>query len=295
MGAALVQRATAIYENDTSKTATFSSDVTTGNAIIVFVFMTDGAAPIGTPTDSGSNTYSAAGAMADYSERISRVFYALNVTGGSSFAVTVANTGAGYGGIIAEEVSGLTLTDALDKYAQNYQENVATDANAITSGSVTTTTNGQYVFGATHQGNNLAHQPGIGTGFTGYYLYDSGVDATVEYLVQSSAGSVAATFTSGDATRDWITHIATFKAASAAQFARPASTVAAGNWDGFISGVDQNDSSNLDNYIDEETASDTDSIRSATSPSDDTCTVTLSSISTPDVGTVTMRVRCRTL
>jgi hypothetical protein len=81
----------------------------------------------------------------------------------------------------------------------------------------------------------------------------------------------------------------------AAQFARPASTVAAGNWDGFISGVDQNDSSNLDNYIDEETASDTDSIRSAASPSDDTCTVTLSSISTPDVGTVTMRVRCRTL
>lgn len=82
---------------------------------------------------------------------------------------------------------------------------------------------------------------------------------------------------------------------SASQFARPSSVVAAGNWDGFIGGVDQNDAANLDNYIDETSADDNDSIRSGTTPTDDTATIGLSAIDTPQAGTVTMRIRARFL
>ena len=84
--------------------------------------------------------------------------------------------------------------------------------------------------------------------------------------------------------------IGAFEYLSTAQYARPNSDVADGNW------LNQA-SSNVNLYasIDEETANDTDYIRSGSSPSDDTCTVGLSSISTPAAGTVTMRVRARFL
>jgi hypothetical protein len=72
------------------------------------------------------------------------------------------------------------------------------------------------------------------------------------------------------------------------QFARPSSDVADGNW---LNASSSN--TNLYASIDEETAADADYIRSGATPSSDTCTVGLSSISTPESGTVTMRIRAR--
>jgi hypothetical protein len=81
-----------------------------------------------------------------------------------------------------------------------------------------------------------------------------------------------------------------YVAAVTGQFARPSSDVADGNW------LNESASNtNLYASIDETTASDADYIRSGSSPTDDTCTVGLSAISTPDAGTVTMRIRARFL
>lgn len=78
------------------------------------------------------------------------------------------------------------------------------------------------------------------------------------------------------------------RAAASGQFARPSSDVADGNW---LNEASSN--TNLYASIDETSYSDSDYIRSGASPSNDTCTVGLSSISTPDTGTVTMRIRAR--
>jgi hypothetical protein len=77
-------------------------------------------------------------------------------------------------------------------------------------------------------------------------------------------------------------------AAPTGQFARPSSDVADGNWKNSEAVPDNVD---LFEYINEETASDTDYIVSGAAPTDDTCTVGLSPITTPQAGTVTMRIR----
>jgi hypothetical protein len=76
--------------------------------------------------------------------------------------------------------------------------------------------------------------------------------------------------------------------AATAAFARPSSDVAGGNW------LNEADSgTNLYASIDEETANDTDYIISGATPTDDACTIKLSNVTTPQSGTVTMRVRAK--
>ena len=76
--------------------------------------------------------------------------------------------------------------------------------------------------------------------------------------------------------------------AATGQFARPAADRTDGNW------VSQVPSSlNLYQSIDETSYSDADYIRSGATPSNDTCTIDLSSIATPQAGTVTLRIRTR--
>jgi len=80
------------------------------------------------------------------------------------------------------------------------------------------------------------------------------------------------------------------------QFARPSAYVADGNW---LNQNSRNHSTapaeDLYASIDEVTASDADYIRSGTAPTNDTCTVSLGTIATPDAGTVTIRIRGRFL
>lgn len=110
--------------------------------------------------------------------------------------------------IIVHEVSGTPTTTPEDQHACNPQTNPGTGTDAITSGAVITTSNGQYIYGATYANGGVASTPG--TGFT------QGENTTTqesEYLIQTSAGSIAATFTGANG--NWITCIVTLKDASA--------------------------------------------------------------------------------
>lgn len=218
MAAAHVQSAQGSYGGSTSATATFGSNVTTGNLIVVFVDVNSVTATINTPTDTGGNTYTALDTTTGLNSR-TKGFYAKNVTGGSSFGVT-ATLGAGaFGSISVHEASGLDTTAPLDQHVGNAQTSVATTTDAVTSTAVTTTTAGQYIAGRTTQDNVEGITVTQGTGYTaGQTTNNGGQSGKTEYQIQSSAGSIAATFTSATASKNWVTQIATFKAASAGGF-----------------------------------------------------------------------------
>ena len=116
----------------------------------------------------------------------------------------------GYHNIIAHEISGW---NTLDQHRINPQSAPGTGANAVTSGNVTTTTNGQYIFGATIQDDfgPIAITPG--TGFTERESTDAD-NATVpqdsEDRIQATAGNIAATFTQ-NVNKDICTCMMTFK------------------------------------------------------------------------------------
>ena len=217
--AAHVRTATpGLYADTATATATFSGSTSAGGLIVVGVIVTDGATVIGTPTDTALNTYTAIGA-ADLigGATRSRLFYAKNVTGGTNIAVTAVLVGTAYGSIIAHEASGLDTTAPLDQEAQNAQTAVATTTNAVTSSADTTTANGEYIFGMTTDETFGNPTQTSGTGFTtgSNSSNDNGVVASSEYQVQTSAGSIAATFTHS-VVGDTVTLMATFKAAGGA-------------------------------------------------------------------------------
>lgn len=146
----------------------------------------------------------------------------------------------------------------------------------------------------------------VGTQVTGGATYTAGADFTLvdgdlesmggieEYITSGTLTTYTAHLTSSSAAAHFVLAAAfKYTAPASGQFARPASDVADGNW------LNQA-SSNVNLYasIDETTAGgagDDDYIRSGASPSNDTCTVGLSSIGTPQAGPVTLRIRTRFL
>ena len=73
-----------------------------------------------------------------------------------------------------------------------------------------------HIAGATLNTSFTSPDGAVGTGYTlGQTGDDNGFWGRSEHRIQTSAGSIAATFTAGTAGEDWLTHIATFKAAAA--------------------------------------------------------------------------------
>jgi hypothetical protein len=90
----------------------------------------------------------------------------------------------------------------------------------------------------------------------------------------------------GDTVSTWDIGAFNYSDAGVGQFARPASTEAAGNWT-------YTGAASLHAALSETTASDSEYATSAASPSNDTMTLGLSSIAAPTSGTCTLRVRAR--
>lgn len=106
---------------------------------------------------------------------------------------------------IQHEVSGVNYTTPVDQTASNVQTNPS-GTDSLTSGAVTTTENGEYIFGATHPDVSTT-APTAGTGFT---IAVTSTTRSSEYQIQSSAGSIAATFTP-NSTVEWATAIITLR------------------------------------------------------------------------------------
>jgi hypothetical protein len=138
------------------------------------------------------------------------IYYKENCTGGDE-TVTLTTSGFPVIALALHEFSGMLTSGALDQADLiNSGGTTSTDGNA--SPSVVTTTDGQLIFGVAHEtsGTGTTYTPG--TGFTGA---ENGVDANsfhnrTEYLTQSVAGSIQATFTAST-TDNSIIGVATFK------------------------------------------------------------------------------------
>ena len=215
---AYVQSASISSDGTTSTTVavTFGSNVTAGNLIALFVVFNSGANIIDTVADSLGNTYVLADTAVGFAGDSHATYYAKNITGGACTVTVTLTASVGYRSLVVHEASGLDTTAPLDQHVINTQTTPGTGANAVTSGSVTTTTDGQYIFGATHV-NNVGAGVTVtpGTGLTGRESIDGGADSAPlesEDLIQTSAGAIAATFTQS-VDNNVTTAIMTFKAA----------------------------------------------------------------------------------
>lgn len=207
MAITFVQSPTAATgSSGTTLALAFGSNVTAGSMLCAHIYANHGVSGV---ADSRSQTYTAAVSVTDGSTFTLATYYFLNTTGGAC-TVTVTFAGAiTYASLQVAEYSGIATSAALDKFASNSQTAPGTGANAITSGSVTPTTNGQLILGWTTALTVGAGTVSAGTGFTGRVNVFG--DTLFEDQVQGAAGAIAATFTGTNAASNYTTLISTYK------------------------------------------------------------------------------------
>lgn len=225
MAAAFVQSKSAT--NDASATTlpvTFTSNVAAGNLIVVAVHWgVTASEALTSVTDGLGNTYTEIGncrrfdaSGGDGTGFEITMYYAKNIAGGACTVTANYPAARSFRRIFVMEGSGLDTAAPLDQSTGQAQAAPGTGANAVTSGSVTTVANGEWIVGTTTSDTG-ANTPSGGTGFTRREAVGFGA---IEEQVQAVAGSIAATFTFGAADRA-VTSVATFKAAAAATHSLP--------------------------------------------------------------------------
>lgn len=212
MAIAYVQApAAATVFSGTTIALAFDSNVTAGSMLCAHIYANHGISGV---ADSRSQNYTSAVSVTDGATYSLATYYFLNTTGGAC-TVTVTFAGAvTYASLQIAEYSGVATSAALDKTTSNSQTDPGTGANAITSTSVTTVTNGQLILGWTSALVVGAGTVSAGTGFTGRVNVFG--DTLFEDQIQGTAGAIAATFTTNLSTADHITLISTFKEVAAA-------------------------------------------------------------------------------
>lgn len=188
----------------------FGSNVTAGSLLTCHVYANHG---ISTVADSLTQTFTSAVNVTDGATFSLATFYFANSAAGAD-TVTVTFAGAvTYASLQCAEYSGVATSSPLDQFTSNNQTTPGTGSNAITSGNVTTTTNGQLIVGWTTAFTVGAGTVSAGTGYTGRTNVFG--DTIFEDQVQASAGVIAATFTTTSATSNYLTIITTYKAPAA--------------------------------------------------------------------------------
>lgn len=117
--------------------------------------------------------------------------------------------------IIAEDYSGVMTSNPIDGHTIQEQLTPGTGTDAISSGNITTTANGDLIFGGVTDFTGATNTYTQGTNYTLRSNASASTLATAaEDRIQSSAGSIAATFTQSTADHT-VTIVMAFKAAIA--------------------------------------------------------------------------------
>ncbi len=177
----------------------FTSNNTAGNFLIV---AGSAARPAGTLSisDTLGNSYSTAfGPVTDTTQDVAIYIWYVPICKGGANTVTITPSGTAALEIHVSEWSGIATVSPVDQTAS-----ATGTGTSVSSGAMTTTMNGELVFGYGWVFNTAS----AGTGFTPISLINGDLD---EYQVQGTAGSVAATFTQTSGT--WFALMATFKPA----------------------------------------------------------------------------------
>lgn len=205
---AYIQSNAAYTSSGTSYGLAYSSNVTAGSLLVSCIHAGAGITSV---TDTLGNSWAAATNLTDNSTYSLAMFYAYSPSGGAN-TVTVNFTGSvGYAHQVIGEWSGVASSSPLDKSTGQFQATPGTGSNAVTSGTVTTTTNGQLIVGCANSDPYVSGQLSAGTGFDiRQQLFG---DHPMEDDVQATAGNIAATFTTNQAGGSYTTLVGTFKAA----------------------------------------------------------------------------------
>lgn len=204
----------------TTNPCTFVSTVTSGNLVVCFGILSPGTTETVTFTDtatSPSNTYTNTSYTKDtLTPTTTMLSYSPNVNGGFTVVTATWSAAQNRRDIGCLEVSGLATSSPADGFSANYQTALtATGANVITSNSITPTQNGDFLVGFTH--NTDLNCIAVTAGTTVAWTMDTTANCNprIEYLVQTTAASVAATFGKDNASSlKFVTAIQAFKAAS---------------------------------------------------------------------------------
>jgi hypothetical protein len=177
----------------TTSTATLVKPIAAGNSAIVTVVV----AGAGTMTlkDNNGVDYSAdlVATGPGPSGVIAKVFVLPNLTTvPTAFTATLSAAGT-FWRVRVDEITNVAASP-LDGATAAFQSAPGTGANAISSGNITTTANGDFIFGVTMFDSTSVNSLLPGTGF--FSLGGGGTDGiTAEQLLQSAAGAISATFT----------------------------------------------------------------------------------------------------
>lgn len=169
-------------------------------------------------TDDKGNTYTISDKFPDNANvQSGAMFFLGNITNGPTIITAHFSPNQNFLQIGADEYSGvLAATNPSDGHsvcAAVQTGSTATDF--LSSGSFTTAVNGDLIYGVTMDTFN-ATLATAGTGYTQRQTSTAQSDTTSEDKVQSTAGSVAATFTTSSAGGRYITLAVAIKAAASA-------------------------------------------------------------------------------
>jgi len=193
----------------TGSSQAYSSSNTAGNLLVVFG---ESFQPL-TVSDSKGNTWAVAAQIEDPDSAYFYIWYAKNCAAGAN---TVTMGGDGQFSmltLVVMEFSGADTTAPFD--VQSTQVVGSSPTSTLSSGAAMTTANGELILGANDNGTGITPSPG--SGFTSAALVGT---ASVIYRIQTSAGSIAATWTAPSSGIWYDALMATFKAAGGATFTK---------------------------------------------------------------------------
>jgi glucose/arabinose dehydrogenase len=196
---------------------TFSGSVTAGNVIAAFVGWypkTDTLSSLTATCVSGAFTL-LDNPTTGVESRAALAYGVVSTTGPCTVTAT-ASAGTAYIDAIVHEISGVDTSSPLDnsQHRINAQAEPGTGANAVTTGNITTTQNGDYIFGAAfNEGLNGSLTVTAGTGYNSRQADLSGFMLS-EDRIQPSAGTVAATFSNNLYYASFLTGIMAFRPAA---------------------------------------------------------------------------------
>jgi hypothetical protein len=187
-----------------SESVGFASPNTAGNWIGVAIFGGQSSTHTFTVTDTNGNTYQRALTMGQTADNITLgMYYAENIKGGANQIKVVPDT-SGYIRIVIVEYSGVATSNSLDVTAAAQGNSVSPN-----SGTVTTTANGDLLWGASASADS---EPFAGPGYTLEELVPAspGTALLTEDQIQTTAGPASASLTLGSA-KLWTMGLAAIK------------------------------------------------------------------------------------
>lgn len=202
------------YLGVSSPSLTFPANTTAGDAIIVGGEWGNTAGAVSC-SDNKGDTFVAPASLDIFDPTSGAVqgmalCYALNIAGGAT-TVTVTLPTNSYTAMSIQEYSGIATSSALDVSSVNNTTTVITASNDATSNASTTTKNGDLIFGGFTLSNGSASGISAGTGFIMRENDFSGAGMATEDQIQSTAGSIAGTWSLGTTGVEYVALMGAFK------------------------------------------------------------------------------------